>query len=102
MNSISHICTPAMLYLILSILAILGAMMTDFSVMSILLKAIFVLIWTWFLNFLCSKGYGGISWFLVLLPFIMIIVIIILGIEVLKKAGKNEKFYVVRPDKEDA
>jgi len=96
MNSISHICTPAMLYLVLSILAILGAMMTDFSVMSILVKAIFVLIWTWFLNFLCSKGYGGISWFLVLLPFIMIIVILVLGMEILKKAGKHEKFYIVK------
>jgi len=85
-----------MLYLILSILAILGAMMTDFSVMSILVKAIFVLIWTWFLNFLCSKGYGGISWFLVLLPFIMIIVILVLGMEILKKAGKHEKFYIVK------
>jgi hypothetical protein len=89
-----------MLYLILSILSILGAMMNDFSVMSLLFNTIFVLIWTWFLNFLCSKGYGGISWFLVLLPFIMIIVIIVLGIEFLKKAGKNEKFYVVKPDKD--
>jgi len=98
MNSISHICTPAMLYLVLSIITILGAMMTDFSVISILVKAIFVLIWTWFLNFLCSKGYGGISWFLVLLPFIMIIVVLVLGMEVLKKAGKSEKFYVIKPD----
>ena len=89
-----------MLYLVLSILAILGAMMTDFSVMSILVKAIFVLIWTWFLNFLCSKGYGGISWFLVLLPFIMIIVVLVLGMEVLKKAGKHEKFYVVKPNEQ--
>jgi hypothetical protein len=87
-----------MLYLVLSIITILGAMMTDFSVISILVKAIFVLIWTWFLNFLCSKGYGGISWFLVLLPFIMIIVVLVLGMEVLKKAGKSEKFYVIKPD----
>lgn len=99
-SSFSNICTPATIYLVLGILSVLGTMFVDFSIISVLMKTVFVLIWTWFLNFLCSKGYGGISWFLVLLPFIMIIVIIILGIEVLKKAGKNEKFYVVKPDKD--
>ena len=97
-SSISHICTPATIYLVLGILSVLGTMFVDFSVMSVLMKTVFVLIWTWFLNFLCSKGYGGISWFLVLLPFILIIVILVLGMEVLKKASKNEKFYVVKPD----
>ena len=89
--NISRICTPAMLYLILSILAILGAMVNDFSIMTILGKTIFVLIWTWFLNFLCSKGYGGISWFLVLLPFIFIIIVLLLGLELLKK-NKHERY----------
>ena len=87
--NISRICTPAMLYLVLSILAILGAMVHDFSIMSILSKTIFVLIWTWFLNFLCSKGYGAISWFLVLLPFIFIIIVLVLGLELMKKANKH-------------
>ena len=85
-----------MLYLVLSIIAILGAMVNNFLVMSVLSKAVFVLIWTWFLNFLCSKGYGGISWFLVLLPFIFIIVIFIIGFEFLKKSGNKkivEKFF---------
>ena len=101
--NITHICSPAMLYLVLSIIAILGAMVNNFSVMSVLTKTIFVLIWTWFLNFLCSKGYGGISWFLVLLPFIFIIVIFIIGLEVLNKASvkqHHEKYVggLNRPD----
>jgi len=92
-----------MLYLILSILAIIGAMVNNFSIMSVLTKTIFVLVWTWFLNFLCSKGYGGISWFLVLLPFIFMIVIFIIGLEVLRSASvkkPREKYAgtLTRPD----
>ena len=71
-------------------------MFVDFSVMSVLMKTVFVLIWTWFLNFLCSRGYSGISWFLVLLPFLFIILIFIIGFEFLKKHGNKkvlEKFY---------
>ena len=89
-SSISHICTPATIYLVLGILSVLGTMFVDFSVMSVLMKTVFVLIWTWFLNFLCSRGYGGISWFLVLLPFIFIIVIFLIGMELLKKSGNKE------------
>jgi len=89
-SSISHICTPATIYLVLGILSVLGTMFVDFSVMSVLMKTVFVLIYTWFLNFLCSRGYGGISWFLVLLPFLFIILIFIIGFEFLKKYGNKE------------
>jgi len=40
---------------------------------AIMSKVFFALLWTWFLNFLCSKGYKSVSWFLVLLPFILIL-----------------------------
>lgn len=94
--SLSNICTPATIYLVLGILSVLGTMFVDFSIMSVLMKTVFVLIYTWFLNFLCSRGYSGISWFLVLLPFIFIIVIFIIGFEFLKNSGNKkilEKFY---------
>ena len=81
MSELSKLCTPAMLYLILSILAILMAIMKRASMMTIVVKALFVLLWTWFLNFLCSKGYSGISWFLVLLPFIFIVLAVFCAID---------------------
>jgi len=49
------------------------------------MKVIFILIWTWFLNFLCSKGYQSISWFLVLIPYIFIILMMFLAFEVVNK-----------------
>jgi hypothetical protein len=95
-SSFSNICTPATIYLVLGILSVLGTMFVDFSVISVLMKTVFVLIWTWFLNFLCSRGYTGISWFLVLFPFIFIIIVFIIGFQFLKNSGNKkivEKFF---------
>jgi hypothetical protein len=59
------LCTPALIYLVLSVIALfLGAKM--FTIMHI----IGILLWTFILNYLCSIGYTTISWILVLLPLI--------------------------------
>lgn len=39
----------------------------------ILFKAMFIIFWTWVLNFICRSGYPGVSWFLFLFPFIIMI-----------------------------
>lgn len=82
MNSI---CAPALLYLILSIIAILIMIFRSFEILSIISKIIFVAIWTWFLNFLCSKGYTGVSWFLALLPIIFFIIFLLIAYKIIKK-----------------
>ncbi len=73
-----NICPPALLYLILSIFSILFAFSMNVLPMLILSKLFFALLWTWFLNFLCVKGYKTVSWILVLLPFIIIMVNVLL------------------------
>ena len=64
-------CTPAQLYLILGAIGIISAAVNKFSVETLLTKALFLVVWAWVLNWLCSKGFTAISWILVLLPFIM-------------------------------
>lgn len=81
MSELSKLCTPAMLYLVLSVIAILMAIMKRASMMTIVAKTLFVLLWTWFLNFLCSKGYSGISWFLVVLPFVFLVLAVFCAID---------------------
>ena len=81
MSELSKLCTPAVIYLVLSVIAILMAIMKRMSMMTVVVKTMFVLLWTWFLNFLCSKGYSGISWFLVLLPFILIVLAVFCAID---------------------
>jgi hypothetical protein len=81
-------CAPALVYLVLSAIAIISAITTA-SVFTIVLKIIFVLIWAWFLNYLCDSGYSAISWFLVFLPLIFFVLMIFISFEVLYYASKN-------------
>jgi hypothetical protein len=46
------------------------------------------LVWTYFLNFLCDKGHSGISWFLILFPFLIILGIVLVFLHVAKNAKK--------------
>lgn len=34
-------------------------------------QGVFILLWTWVLSYLCRKGYTSLSWFLVLLPWVL-------------------------------
>ncbi len=94
LNKLTGLCPPATLYLVISVLSFLGILFQncDFSDkyaigdMMIISpchnawffvgKAIYIAIWTWLLNLLCSKGYTIVSWFLVLLPFIAMFMIL--------------------------
>ena len=87
---LKDLCTPAMIYFVLSVITIILAIMKRMSLMSITTKSFFVLLWTWFLNYLCSKGYATISWFLVLLPFIMIAVSVVLSMEMFNMVSRGQ------------
>lgn len=64
-------CTPAQLYLILAGISLLTAFFQNFRVVTLGVNFLFVVIWTWVLNWLCTKGFASISWALVLLPFVL-------------------------------
>jgi hypothetical protein len=86
------ICVPAMLYLILSIIVLISMAFQSCGTLTLLFKVLFIGIWTWFLNFLCTEGYSTISWILVLLPFIMFILMILFAYEVMKKLKNRENY----------
>jgi len=65
------ICPPAMIYLVLGIIAILVMAYQEHDIIGILCKIVFVGLWTWLLNYLCSIGHSGVSWILLLLPFVL-------------------------------
>ena len=66
----SKYCTPAQLYLVIGVICIISGFFANYSIEMLLTKVLFVVIWAWVLNWLCSKGFKAISWILVLLPFI--------------------------------
>jgi hypothetical protein len=75
----AKLCTPAKIYFSLAILSILLGLFNGIHIFMILIKLFFAFIWTCILGWLCKKGFKTLSWFLVLLPFIMIL-LVFLGI----------------------
>jgi hypothetical protein len=92
-NNKPAVCAPAMLYLILSVIALISMAFNNCMGICLLFKVLFVVIWIWFLNFLCTQGYTTISWILVLLPFIMFILMILLSYEVIKRVKDSKEGY---------
>jgi hypothetical protein len=88
-RSLKQLCTPALLYFLISILGLIIVALQNISsnmntlqlgsmrmhVPSLLLlfivKLIYILFWTWILNLICKDGYPSISWLLILIPFII-------------------------------
>ena len=92
-RSLKELCSPAALYFIVSIFALLMILfqnlgnsnsyhMGNFSCrvpntsLIFIIKLIYILFWTWILNLICKDGHTGISWLLVLLPFILFFILI--------------------------
>jgi hypothetical protein len=82
------LCTPAKLYFALAILSILLGLFSGFHFMAILMKLIFAVIYTFILSWLCKKGFTGLSWFLVLLPYVLIL-LMMFGVLKMAKTGMN-------------
>lgn len=75
------LCDPAMVYFALACISILFGLIGRISLRSLVAKGIYAIIWTYILNFLCDKGYKTLSWFLVILPFVMMFGIIALVLD---------------------
>jgi len=89
---LKDLCSPAALYFIISVFA-LGVVLlqnlgntNSYHVGSFscrvpntaaifIAKLIYVLFWTYILNLICKDGHVGLSWLLVLLPWILLFVI---------------------------
>lgn len=64
-------CTPAQIYLVLALIGIVAGFLKNFRVLTLITHSVFVVLFSWILNFLCRKGFTAISWILVLLPFVL-------------------------------
>ena len=68
----SKLCTPAFIYFIVSFIYLIINSLTNFNIMNIIVKSFFIILWSLFLNFLCSNGYTIISWLIIVLPFFVL------------------------------
>ncbi len=84
LKTIKKLCIPAKFYLAISIISIL-ALLFDPSFSSpmgvsqqiSIFKILFIVVWTYILDLVCKAGYVNVSWFFVLLPFIILLAIIV-------------------------
>ena len=63
-------CTPAMLYFVVAIIALIINFLQTFNLGMLLITFIIIMLWSWFLNFLCNMGFSFISWLLIIVPFL--------------------------------
>lgn len=68
-SSFSGLCTPAMVYFVVSIIYLIFSSFTSFNIMFIIIHIFIIMLWSWFLNFLCKNGYSIIAWLIIVLPF---------------------------------
>jgi hypothetical protein len=71
--SFQSLCTPAKIYLVLAIIFSGIALYNNVMITAVLVKLIFAFVWTYILSWLCKKDLTGVAWFLVLLPYILIL-----------------------------
>ena len=60
------LCTPALIYFSLAIVSILILLFTKEPVVILMGQLVFVLLWTWILNLICTNGFTNISLILVI------------------------------------
>jgi len=90
---IKKLCTPAYVYLVISVIAIVLMMFQNCgnvdmyclgnyecevpsTALIFLIKFIYVAFWTFILDSVCKAGHKQFSWFLVLFPFILFFVLL--------------------------
>ncbi len=86
---LKNLCSPSMLYFVLSLVALVMIGIQNLNgtdntfcmgqykctvgskIVVFLLHAIYILFWTFVLDLMCKAGYSELSWFLVLIPFLL-------------------------------
>ena len=89
-----NLCTPAKVYFAIGIISCIFALFNRMAILAVFVKLIFIFVWTFLLNLLCSKGYKNLSWFLVLLPYIIVLLIVI---GVLKQSKNTQQLQQLMP-----
>ena len=92
-SKLSQLCTPSYIYFLISVLAIAMSAVQNignnkkynlgifscrvpscFAVF--IFKVLYILFWTWVLNLICRGGGTAVSWFLVLIPYLIFLIMV--------------------------
>ena len=74
----NNLCSPAQLYFIMTALGFLftaWGFPKSLTTSTVLYQGLIALIWTYLLGWICTKGWSGVSWFLVIAPIVLSILV---------------------------
>ena len=92
-KTLKELCRPALVYFIISVVALIMVLFQNLgnnnsynigyyscavpnTAVVFIINLVYILFWTYVLHLICKDGHSGLSWMLVLLPFILSFVII--------------------------
>jgi hypothetical protein len=93
-KSFEELCTPAKLYFVLAVIACISALINGVKFMQVGINLIIAFIWTAILSWICGKGFTGVSWFLVLVPYIIMLLVFF---KLMKDVSSNSQVMMVVP-----
>ena len=103
---LTNMCTPATIYFVLSLIGLIMVGLNNLNnhdkvcigdyncyvgnnTTVFILNAIYILFWTFILDLMCKGGYSSLSWFVLLLPFI--ILFIVFAVLMVKDEGMQQR-----------
>ena len=94
MKNFDDLCSPAKLYFVLSVIACVAALINGLKFGQVMINLIIAFAWTAVLSWICGKGFTGVSWFLVLVPYIIMLLVFF---KLMKDISKSQLMVVVPP-----
>jgi hypothetical protein len=89
-----ELCTPAKLYFVLAVVSCIIALFNGIRFMHVAVNLIIAFLWTAALSWICGKGFTGVSWFLVLFPYILMLLVFF---KLVKDVSNHQVMFVVPP-----
>ena len=94
MKSFDDLCSPAKLYFVLSVIACIAALINGLKFGQVVINLIIAFAWTAVLSWICGKGFTSVSWFLVLIPYIIMLLVFF---KLMKDISSSQLMVVVPP-----
>jgi len=104
-NRVRSLCTPALIFFIISVVSLFGMLFDNlenthhycFGNVScnvantstiFIVEILFLVFWTWVLDFICSRGYANFAWFILLFPYVLLLALLLFGAAEIRNTHK--------------
>jgi hypothetical protein len=78
----------------LAVIACIIALFNGVKIMAVTVNLIIAFLWTAALSWICGKGFSNVSWFLVLFPYILMLLVFF---KLVKDVSNHQVMFVVPP-----